>query len=395
MRRYAPVSAAVLLVVLLLWGIGRRHDPLVVSRTTWGTHPVGHRAVYELLGELGIPRSRSHVPAEELPEGVTIWWLEPDDLCRGVEEGRLADGGAGPWRGLPWLRSGGTGVLFLPPHPVRCLVEAELDGEAVPWRSVDAEGGGAGAPEPVGDGLPSAPDSFVAVEGALLPRPRELPEPLLVFRETAQGAAQAATEAGPFVVEQRLGQGRLVWVADVRPLRNAHLDAGDAAPFAVDLVQRFGAPRFDEREHGLLPARSSLRYLAGSAALPALLGVVALTGLFAFAGHALPRRRLEEEPEAAPTLESFVTSLGSLYARSRDHAAVLARYRELTEGRLRRGLQLPWETTRERLVAALVRRGVPAARVRALLAEEIAVGSRAELLVRARELDALVQEVCG
>ncbi|MDX1649265.1 MAG: hypothetical protein R3263_05360 [Myxococcota bacterium] len=388
MRRLAAVSAGVLLVGLLLVGIALRSDPLATSRTTWGVHPQGHRAVYELLGELGIPRQRSHVPAASLPGTVTLWWLEPDDPCRGVEEGRLETGTAQPWRALPWLEQGGTGVLFLPAHGLPCLVEAELDGQGVPWRPVDA------GEESMPAEIPRerAP---VPLHESVLDRPRTLPGPLHVFEEAGSGTTRAWAAPGAFVVEQQVGAGRLVWVADVRPLHNARLDAHDAAPFVVDLVAEWGAPRFDERAHGLLPPRSPWRYLATSPALPALLGVVGLAGLLAWAGHAVPRPGLPEEPETAPTLHTFVDSLAALYARTRDHGAVLARYREVTAARIRRGLHLPPETGLAGLIDALARRGVPPERARARLADADAVRSRAELLARARELDALVEEVAG
>src|SRR5207249_329641 len=102
------------------------------------------------------------------------------------------------------------------------------------------------------------------------------------------------------------------------------------SPLVVDLVHTFGAPQFYQDEQGRRARRSAAAYLATSPALLVFCGL-ALTGvLFAWQGSLVPPRALPGPDTAEPGLDAFVDSLAALYAGTRDHPRVLARYRELT-----------------------------------------------------------------
>jgi hypothetical protein len=119
-----------------------------------------------------------------------------------------------------------------------------------------------------------------------------------------------------------------------------------------------------------------------------------LTGvLFAWQGALVPARGVEERDLGAPRLDAFVDAVAALYARSGDHARVLARYRTLTVRRLRRRFGLAPDAPAA-AVAARLRRDVrsdPAA-VALLFAEDGAV-SEERLRDAAHALDRLARSV--
>src|SRR5262249_36623472 len=65
--------------------------------------------------------------------------------------------------------------------------------------------------------------------------------------------------------------------------------------------------------------------------------------LVAWRGGLVPPRTVDQDAPPAPTLETFVTSLATLYAGSHDYERLLARYRDATARRLRRHFGLPAE----------------------------------------------------
>jgi hypothetical protein len=244
------------------------------------------------------------------------------------------------------------------------------------------------------------------VTGALTASPRRLAgEGILAFEEALDwsiaasasalpAAGEAATQSSrPFVLERGLGAGRIAVVADSRFTHNQWLDSEDAAPLAVDLARRYGIPFIDEREHGFVSESNALRYLASSPAWPVFAGLALLGALFAWRGTALPARSVEEFDPEAPTLATFVDSMAGLYARSRDYARLLERYRELTAARLRRHFGLPAEVSISALAERIERdRRVSPAALRSLT-DSISAGSSRELAAAARDLDALAREV--
>ena len=381
MRRSGLIALAAACALLVLVGMLYPDEKRAeLSRDTFGTGPWGYRAVFDLLSELGFPVARTHEPPEDLPPDATIWWIEPAGLCRARDGEPVTRAG---WRAEPWVRAGGTAVLFLSAGAREHAECPLLEGVALPPRV---------AVTPAGARRGRAATAH-QVTGDVLARPRTLElQSLLAFAAAGDWRVRALSAERPLVLERPLGAGRIVAVADATMLRNEWLDRRDAAPLVVDLVHAFGAPQFHQGEQGRRARRSAAAYLATSPALLVFCGL-ALTGvLFAWQGSLVPPRALPGPDTAEPGLDAFVDSLAALYAGTRDHPRVLARYRELTAARLRRHFGMPPETP----VAVLAERLAPDRRLAPsalrLLVEGAPVAGERDLRDAVRALDALVQE---
>lgn len=394
MSRGAVIGVAAC-VALLIAGVVFREDQRRFSATSYGTTAGGHRALFDLLGALDLPARRSFEPPELLEPG-TVWWVEPWDACS-RELGELH---TPPPLGAPledFVRRGGRAVVFL--RARRALYAPDLGepctslaGLALPDRRVPEPEGG-GEPESILDALGSAPVAQ-RVTGPLVSGSRTLVVPPLVrFAEAGAWKPALLLDGDPFGLQAALGEGRLLVLADGAFLRNAWLDAGEGAPLAVDLVRELGVPAIDEHSHGLRLPQSRTVLLTRLGAVPIFVALLVLAVLFVWRRAAVPVGMEPPVPSARPALDEFATSLASLYARSRDFPSLAERYRQLALERLRSHLRLPPETPGAVLVERLAQRRVPRERL-ALLQPGAPVRGRAEWLQRARDLDALVEEVC-
>jgi len=393
------LSLALLIVLALIGGVFFGEDQRERTATTFGRVPQGFGALYDLLTELRLPVRRSFAGTSTLPAPATVWWIEPFDLC-GPDESKPVPPGRGlrGWDGDRWIRRGGTAVIFLPAPSTPC---SSIAGEALPGRSAAAT---SEPPEPRRSAksekwwqfrlerlLP--PPTRRRVEGPLVPAPRgiESDRPAR-FDEAGTWSAVALVDGKPFALEKQIGAGRLVVFADARFLSNAWLAHLDAAPLALDIVRAYGVPLFDERSHGFLEHQGTLAFLLSSPAAAVFAALVVFGLLFAAHGALLPPRSIGDFDLAAPTLETFVDSLAVLYSRTRDHARVFERYRELTLRRLRRHFGLPPETPAHVVVERLraSRRADPQAAA-VLAGGELPAGGAA-LRQAAARLDAAVWE---
>jgi uncharacterized protein DUF4350 len=359
--RAAVLGAFVVLLIVGTFFEDENTRPM--SATTFGTVPGGYGAVYDLLTELGLAVGRSYVLPTAPGPPATRWWLEARGACREPT-----------WPPLSWVEAGGAAVLlFGGTGSEPCQLSADV---RVPAR-VAVDAACAGPHQVAGDLGPRTLD----VAG------------LAAFVDAGDWTVRARVGERPFVLERRLGDGVVVVVADAGFLSNASLDRADAAPLAVDLVRAYGVPVFDEHELGPVAGGGTLAYLARSPALGVFLGL-ALTGvLFAWQGALVPARQVEERDLGAPRLDAFVDAVAALYARSGDHARVLARYRTLTVRRLQRRFGLAADAPAA-AVRARLRRHVPTdpAAVELLFAEDGAV-SEAGLRDAACALDRLARGV--
>jgi len=237
-------SAVAALVVLTVLGVLWPSERATLEANSFGTAPAGHRALFELLTELGLPVARSYDAPDALDREAVVWWIEPRGLCESdaqtpdtPDASDPAGEGTAPeprpaWDPLPWLEAGGTAVVFLPTRPSVSLgggmphwVEGsrceQLGPFALPPRDVIAAQGAATV-EPgadTGETEPSAPEAqeqedllrdwldgelgedsgpvhTQRLEGERLPRPRILNGPRLRrFRSAAD------FEVGAFLVE--------------------------------------------------------------------------------------------------------------------------------------------------------------------------------------------------
>jgi hypothetical protein len=339
------VAAVLLLLGLNLWiapKVALRESP-----TSFGVERHGYKAAYDLLLELGVPVSRSYVRPGAIPADRSLWLVSPSFL-----NGDLRDDDAAGGALLRWVRAGGTAVVFGDP---------ESD-----WKRLNIERG-------VG-----VRDAANLIEGDFAPRARKLDLTELVLfaaahdktadDKTAHGktvddlAAHDKTRVrltcggAPFALEIPLGAGRLVAIADGRFLRNVNLGSGDASVLLVDLVRALGPPIFDEYFHGLVESGSLVATLAGSRVILALGAGLLLALLWVGEQRSWPPRRLAERAEEpAPSIASFLDSLGVLYARARDPGAAFRAYRAGFLVRVRRQLWPHGEFSEQLLLERLER----------------------------------------
>ena len=157
----------------------------------------------------------------------------------------------------------------------------------------------------------------------------------------------------PLALERRIGEGRLVVIADARILSNGRLARMDSAPFVFDWVRDYGSPWIDEHAHGVVPEAGTFRYLARSPAWATGLGLLVLGVLVVWRGNAWPTRVVQEFDPDAPTLAAYVDSVARLYSGTRDHARVFERYRAVCLDRIRRALGLAPGTGVEIILTSL------------------------------------------
>ena len=374
MTRRARIVLVVASVVLALVALlVPEQDGKLLEATTYGTMPWGYRATHDLLVELGFPVVRHHEPLEDLPAHATAWWLAPRGACADADESTTEPA----WYPAKWVAAGGTAVVFLP-EVMNATRICDVDGYGTPSRT------------------PADRDSPATVTDVGPARTLHIPR-LLTFDARADWVVRATHGNRPLVLEQPVGDGHLVVVADARLLQNLTLAEADTAPFIVDLVRAFGVPHIveDPIARPGTRASSAIAYLATSSAAAMLAGVLATGLLIAWRGTLIPPRTVDAGGVAAATLQTFVDSLARLYAGTDDHQRVLTRYRELTAARLRRHLRLSANTSLA-AIAERLGRGRPLAHdARALLLDPANVGTPGELRAAVGRLDALAAEVIG
>jgi hypothetical protein len=398
-----PRSLLAAFVALALLGILLRDDPRKLGATSFGYLPSGHRAVFELLVRLGWPGGRSYGPADLLPPS-SVWWIEPRGLCDASPEQDDEPALRIPGQGdalVAFVERGGTAVVALSAQPSifgREVAPCEgLGGVPLPPRDLPE-------PPPEEEGaddessLGHLEDEVVAqqVAGLLSEGVRILKQPRLVAfeGEPEEGwRVRARVDGRPWLLDRSLEQGWLAVVADASFLRNGWLDAGDAAPLAVDLARAYGFDHLDERAHGLrFDDPDAVAFLAASPALPLFLGLALLGALVFWWGSARPAPVPVSASMGAPTLEGFVGALAALYGSSRDYARLAERYRVLSLARLRRHFGLPSDTPPEAVLARLSRHGRLDEAALGALRTTPRVASAGEFARQVRRFDAIVEE---
>jgi len=305
---FAAAALTLLLFCLNLWL--QRNSSLEGSGTSFGVGIDGYKAAYDLLRELNIPATRSYARPNRVPHNRVLWFIAPDFLSS-PEEVTVTKADTSDL--MKWIRAGGTAVM--------------MGGLHSKWERLDIE-------ESV-----SAGSDASTIKGDFSPAARTIPIPGLAHFDKADANGRVRLTAGgkPFAIDLKIGSGRLVAIADGRFVLNSNLDKGDASVLLVDLARALGAPEFDEHSHGLAAPESMLALL-GNPRLLSVLGIALMTAILWIAEqHSWPARTLgDQEQGPAPSLDSFVESLGVLYSRANDPRAAFRAYRASFLRRARR-----------------------------------------------------------
>jgi hypothetical protein len=345
-----------LLLFINLWI--ERKTSLDNSATSLGVGIVGYKAAYDLLHELNFPVGRSYLRPNRVPQDRVLWMVMPDFLN---PQATLTDTDVNDLKS--WISAGGVAVVM-----------GTADSQ---WDRLDFDETVA-----TGDVTSSVKGDFarsaltISIEG------------LAHFdKADSDTRIRLLSDGQPFALERKIGGGKLIAIADGRFVLNSNLDKADASVLVVDLARALGAPDFDEYSHGLVASESAFA-LFSNPRLLILLALASLTALLWIAQqHSWPARtpRVQEGP--APSLDSFVESLGVLYAQSNDPNAVFGAYRASFLRRARRQLSPRFEISEHSAIERLARDRALSDEIRLWLAGNRSPANEAELVQAVRALE--------
>ena len=356
---FAVAALMLLLFCLNLWL--QRNSSLENSGTSFGVGIDGYKAAYDLLRELNIPATRSYARPNRVPHNRVLWFIAPDFLSS-PEEVTVTKADTSDL--MRWIRAGGTAVMMGDLHSK--------------WERLDIK-------EPV-----SAGSDASTIKGDFAPAARTIPIPGVAHfdKADAHGRVRLTSGGKPFAIDLKIGSGRLVAIADGGFVLNSNLDKGDASVLLVDLARALGAPEFDEHSHGLATPESTLALL-GNPRLLSVLGIALMTAILWIAEqHSWPARTLgDQEQGPAPSLDSFVESLGVLYSRANDPRAAFRAYRASFLRRARRQVSPRIEVSEQVVVERLGRDRSLSDESRLWLAGDESPSTETELVRAVRALE--------
>ena len=362
-RFSAKTLVPVAVVLMLLFALNlylERNRGMEYSVTSFGVGQDGYKAAYDLLRELHFPVGRAYFRSDRTPRDRTLWFVLPDFL---FSDDRMAKADAADL--MKWIRAGGTAVV--------------IGDSGSDWGELGLE-----ATEAAGN------DQGSQVEGSIARSTRDIPIVYINYFDKVDPHAKILLSADrdPVAFELKKGTGRLIAVSDARFLQNWCLDQGDSSLLLVDLVRAFGAPDFDEHCHGLTAPQSSPG-LFEHPRLLVLIGFMLLTAMFWIAEqHSWPTRKLDDQPESpAPTIVSFVESLGRLYSRSNEPRAAFHAYRSSFLRRARQSVSPRLEISEQAVVERLASAQALSEESRRWLTGEKLPATESELIEAVRALE--------
>jgi hypothetical protein len=351
------ISALLLIFALNLWLAPAAS--LKQSETSFGVGPYGYKASYDLLTELGFNVARSHLPPRDAARSRTIWYVLPDFLEPFKNQGKAEANEV-----MNWIRAGGTAVI--------------LGGVESDWTRLGIDNG------------TSVGAKSSTISGTIARAHRKIPIAGLLSFKSAPMDASAILTSGkqPFTFVMTIGAGRLIAVADGSFILNSNLGDGDASLLLVDLASTYGPPTFDEWSHGMGADVSLIATLLTSrATLPIAIGVLAVL-LWMLEQRTWPRRALDDAADApAPSISSFIDSLGVLYSRAGDAPAVFEAYRNGFLRRVRRRLFPRADVSDETLIRRLAADRSMVSETRGWLVERNLPRNQAELVIAVRAIE--------
>ncbi|MGB0062774.1 DUF4350 domain-containing protein [Candidatus Binatus sp.] len=351
----------ILALMLVLLGINvwiERSKSLDNSETSLGVGVDGYKAAYDLLHELHFPAGRSYVRPVHVPHDHVLWMVMPDFLN---PEARLTDADVNDLK--EWIKAGGVAVV--------------MGDVASQWDRLGL------------DATAKAGETTSLIKGDFATGGLTIPIENLAYFKSAEKDARVRlnSDGRPFALEKKMGGGKLIAIADGQFIFNSNLDKADASVLLVDLVREIGTPDFDEYSHGLVASESAFA-LFSNPQLLILLAIASITALLWIAQqHSFPARGLRDEQCPAPSLDSFVDSLGVLYSRSNDPIAAFNAYRASFLRRARRQLSPKIELSEQSAIDRLARDRSLSEEDRAWLQGNKSPTNEAELVRAVRALE--------
>ncbi len=296
--RSAPGILALLAVASLLALLFLPRGDLSTDASSFGVGRDGYRLGYELLDELGYDVHRYTHGVENLPDGMTLWALEPGPAL--LDEGPAGMGGLTDWihRGNTLLLAFGKGEASFAEILLHRIDERQQE------RAVDdPEGTPPGDPEDQEEtserlsptGTPLEAMLALGIQGVQLSGERAaldvgFDDPRAVearFTDVAQlrgvrhipvfegdglatGETLLSTEDGPVIWKTSLGDGEVILISDARLLCNWALAGADNGYLAVSLAQLTAGDRpilMEEFSHGYASVSSLVALLLSPPAL--------------------------------------------------------------------------------------------------------------------------------
>ncbi len=403
------VLVGVLALFLVLNGLlfGRaarvaRRTEIVPVPSSYRATPSGCRALYELLGRVGVPTGRWTLPlTQPLPPDATVLvMLEPGLYVRPIELRVLRH----------WVDRGGTLIVAsegvtTPTSPVRAMPEhlfvhrrAGVQPEVAP--------AAAGHPAPQQWSVQHANRYLQGVAWLELDPARSVVGPAALLRraqaqmvDLQRAWVVAGDPAAPLCTASAIGRGRVFYLATPAWFANGQLDRADNAIFVLNLLTAHrgsGRVLFDEYHLGNLGAGSLAawlwqppwRFVVVWLLLAGLLAAVRCAtrlGPPRLGGDGAPRRPAAE----------FIAALAALHRRAGARREIARMWYDDTRRRLCRLAGSPQDLPDQRLVERLRHAGHDAAAIEAMLAGWRAAAEReaseTELLALARQADQVLR----
>lgn len=406
---------------------------LTHDASSYGVGRDGYRLGFELLEGLGYDVLRFNHGVEVLPDGATLWVLEPGTSL--LDEGPAGMGGLAEWvaRGntlllgvggaddADWLRrrvlsdiearrsskSDGDegrqpgvedGETDFPP-PTGASPEELLDPRGTIYEALAALGvgdvrvSGSRTPMEVGFDDPMAVDTSLDGVGHLRAVRHA---PYLSGEDLSAGEIVVRAAQGPLVWRRSLGAGSVVLVADGRILCNWALAGADNAYLIASLAHLTAGDRpilVEEFSHGYAAVTALTQLLVQPPAL-----FITVQVALVLAAVVAWRSRRFGPPRPAPRRDrrfkaEHVHALADLHRRGKHHAGAASRLRAQLLGRWRERFGGGRVMSDEVLFAWLARRtgGDPAALAREAAAPERVDGRK--LLEYARRMELLRRRI--
>jgi len=328
-RKILIITAAIFVVmVIAAFLLNRSTDSNAEIPTIYSTASGGSKAAYVLLKEAGYRTDSWEQPLAELGEGKGKFLIlaEPAGYPTKADQQRLAS----------FLRSGGRVLaagrfvgFYLPDN--HSTIDSPFD---TTWKRVSAIG-----PSPITRAAPSI---------ALVPAAH--------WRSEKSGIALYGEPLAPLVVEYKVGEGSVLWLASPTPLTNAGVKEPGDLEFLLAAV---GAPGenqilWDEYVHGyqLTAPRHATHRILGWIALQLTICAVAI--LLMYSRRSAPIWLPFSQSRLSPL--EFVRTLGTLYDQARAGSVALEVHYQRFRYLLTRRLGVPVSTSVDDLDRAVRQR---------------------------------------